>query len=406
MNERGITLYLHVHQPWRIRDYTVFDIASQHDYFAGNAENDRNNARVFKKVAEKSYRPMNTLLEKLLHEEPDFRLSLSITGTWLEQAEKYAPDVIESFKRLVGTGKVEIVAETYHHSLAFFYSMPEFERQVALHRQKIKEVFGVDTKVFRNTELAYNDSLAKWVDEYGFDGVLAEGWDKVLEWRSPNYVYRPVNTGHTRLLLKNYRLSDDLAFRFSDKNWRDTKLTAEEYIAWCEKSLESGGSLINLFMDYETFGEHQWVDTGIFEFFEQFVHAWCQDDSRRFYTVSEALRTSEPAAELSMPHTVTWADTERDLTAWLGNRMQQEALRLLYELEDEIVYCEDEMIMSDWRRLQTSDNPYYMCTKWFRDGDVHAYFSPYDTPYDAFIVFMNALRDLRYRILTATKRRF
>lgn len=402
---KAVTLYMHVHQPWRIRDYSVFDIAAAHDYFDGNADNDRNNRRVFEKVAEKSYRPMNALLEKLLHDNPKFRLSLSITGTWLEQAEQFAPDIIDSFKRLVDTGRVEIVAETYYHSLAYFYSLTEFERQVALHRQKILETFGVETKVFRNTELAYNDSLAKWADEYGFDGILAEGWDKVLDWRSPNYVYEPVNTRNVKLLLKNYRLSDDIAFRFGDRGWRRDRLTADEYISWCERSLEAGGDSINLFMDYETFGEHQWTDTGIFDFFGDFVNRWCADDDREFLTVSDLAKI--PAkAEISMPDTVTWADTERDLTAWLGNRMQQEAMRLLYELEDEVVYANDPEILADWRRLQTSDHPYYMCTKWFTDGDVHAYFSPYDTPYDACLAFMNALRDVRYRMLTNQIRRY
>lgn len=405
VSQQAITLYLHVHQPWRIRDYTVFDIAENHEYFNGSDENDRNNGRVFRKVAEKSYRPMNQLLEQLLEDHPEFCLSLSITGTWLEQAERYAPDCIDSFRRLVATGRVEIVAETYHHSLAFFYSLPEFERQVAMHREKIRQVFDVETRVFRNTELSYNDSLAKWADEYGFDAVLAEGWDKVLEWRSPNYVYQPVGTRATKLLLKNYRLSDDLAFRFGDKNWRDTRLTADEYVMWCQKSLETGGDSVNLFMDYETFGEHQWADTGIFTFFKAFVGAWLQNNERTFLTVSQ-LATRPPVGELSMPHTVTWADTERDLTAWLGNRMQQEAMRLLYELEDMVMVCDDESIVADWRRLQTSDNPYYMCTKWFHDGDVHAYFSPYDSPFDACLVFMNALRDVRYRLLTSQKRRF
>lgn len=403
--QKAITLYLHVHQPWRIRDYSIFDIASQHDYFEGADENDRNNRRVFEKVAEKSYRPMNALLEKLLRENPKFRLSLSITGTFIEQAQMYAPDVIDSFRRLVDTGRVEIVAETYHHSLAFFYSLTEFEHQVALHRKKIREVFGVETKIFRNTELAYNDSLAMWADEYGFDGIIAEGWDAVLQWRSPNYVYRPVGAQHVKLLLKNYRLSDDLAFRFGDKSWRHDRLTAEEYVKWCEESLQAGGESVNLFMDYETFGEHQWADTGIFEFFEDFVGQWTSNDDRTFLTASE-LAAKPATTEISMPHTVTWADTERDLTAWLGNRMQQESMRLLYELEDDVNHTKDDTIIADWRKLQTSDHPYYMCTKWFRDGDVHAYFSPYDSPYDAFLCFMNALRDLRYRILTHTKRSF
>lgn len=399
MSKRGIVLYLHVHQPWRVRNYSIFDTAEHHDYFdEEDPHTNRNNERVFRKVAEKSYRPMNALLEKLLKSNPDFKVSLSITGTFIEQAQKWAPDVLESFGRLIGTGQVEVVAETYYHSLAFFYSLPEFERQVRLHREKVRELFGVETKVFRNTELAYNDSLAKWADEYGFKGILAEGWDPVLEWRSPNFVYRPTGTQNIGLLMKNYRLSDDLAFRFSNKAWQQWPLTADKYERWLDASL-SDSSLINLFMDYETFGEHQWADTGIFDFFENFVRKWLENPTNTFYTPSEAIEAFQPVGEISMPRTVTWADTERDLTAWLGNSMQQEALRHLYALEDDILRSEDFQLIADWRKLQTSDHVYYMCTKWFTDGDVHAYFSPYESPYDAFLYFMNAVRDLRFRVM-------
>jgi alpha-amylase len=398
-SKRGLVLYLHVHQPWRIRQYSIFDTAEQHDYFDEKSQDtDRNNERVLRKVADKSYRPMNALLEKLLAAYPEFKVSLSITGTFIEQAEKWAPDVIESFQRLVATGQVEIVSETYYHSLAFFYSPEEFERQVEMHKAKVRELFGVETSVFRNTELAYNDQLAAWADAYGFKGILAEGWDPVLEWRSPNHVYRPAGTKNISLLLKNYRLSDDLAFRFSNKAWSEWPLTADTYSEWTNASI-TDSPLVNLFMDYETFGEHQWKDTGIFDFFESFVGTWLKNPDNTFYTVSEAIDVNAPAGEISMPHTVTWADTERDLTAWLGNSMQQEALRHLYALEDGILRSDDKALISDWRRLQTSDHVYYMCTKWFTDGDVHAYFSPYDSPYDAFLYFMNALRDVRYRLM-------
>lgn len=399
MSQRGIVLYLHVHQPLRIRNYSIFDTAEQHDYFdEPDTTTDRNNERVLRKVADKSYRPMNALLEKLLAAHPEFKVSLSITGTFIEQAEKWAPDVLDSFKRLVATEQVEIVAETYYHSLAFFYSRSEFEHQVELHRCKIRELFGVETSVFRNTELAYNDQLAEWAESYGFKGILAEGWDPVLDWRSPNHMYRPASTKDISLLLKNYRLSDDLAFRFSNKDWAQWPLHADEYSKWTNDAIE-GGSLINLFMDYETFGEHQWADTGIFEFFEQFVGRWLENAHNTFYTISEAIETHPPVGEISMPNTVTWADSERDLTAWLGNDMQQEALRHLYALEAAIIRSGDDGLIADWRKLQTSDHVYYMCTKWFTDGDVHAYFSPYDSPYDAFLYFMNAVRDVRYRLM-------
>jgi alpha-amylase len=298
---------------------------------------------------------------------------------------------------MISTGRVEVVAETYYHSLAFFYSMVEFEPQVEAHRNKIRELFGVETKVFRNTELSYNDSMAKWADEYGFKGILAEGWDPILQWRSPNYVYKPTGTDNIKLLMKNYRLSDDVAFRFGDKNWPDWPLNADTYCDWVNTAI-TDKEIVNLFMDYETFGEHQWEDTGIFNFYEAFIGKWLENPVNTCYTVSEAIDAFEPVDEISMPYTVTWADTERDLTAWLGNSMQQEALRYLYAMEDDIMRTDDLELIADWRKLQTSDHVYYMCTKWFNDGDVHAYFSPYESPYDAFLYFINVVRDLRWRL--------
>ena len=398
MSKRGITFYLHVHQPLRVREYSVFDTSIDHNYFVEpDTFSDRNNQKVFNKVAEKSYRPMNALLQKLIDTQPDFKVSLSITGTFMEQAEKWGPDIIESFKELFKSGRVEIVAETYYHSLAFFYSRSEFVKQVEMHRDKVKELFGVVPTVFRNTELAYNDELAQWADQYGYKGILAEGWDPILDWRSPNFVYQPEGTENIGLLLKNYRLSDDLAFRFSNKAWQEWPLTADKYTEWANASIEDQ-PLINLFMDYETFGEHQWADTGIFDFFESFVDRWLQNKDNTFYTVSEAIETNKPVGTLSMPSTVTWADSERDLTAWLGNSMQQQALKHLYALEEDILRTEDAELIADWRRLQTSDHVYYMCTKWFTDGDVHAYFSPYESPYDAFLYYLNVIRDLRWRL--------
>lgn len=397
MSKQGIVLYMHAHQPFRVRKYSVFDTAERHDYFDEYEDNGSNNEQIFNKVANKSYRPMNALLLKLLNENNDFRLSLSITGTFIEQAEKWAPDVLEDFKKLVATGRVEILAETYYHSLAYFYDLTEFERQVEMHRNKIKEIFNVETKVFRNTELAYNDSLAKWAENYGFKGIIAEGWDKVLGWRSPNFVYKPIGTQDIKLLLKNYHLSDDLAFRFGDKSWPEWPLTADKFNSWVEAAVD-GQSLVNLFMDYETFGEHQWDDTGIFDFFEEFVKKWLDNINHVFYSVSGAINAFEPTGEISMPDTITWADTERDLTAWQGNSMQQEALRYIYALSDDILRTNDKELISDWRKLQTSDHFYYMCTKWFTDGDVHAYFSPYESPYDAFLYYINSIRDLRWRL--------
>ncbi len=394
---RAIVLYLHVHQPFRVRHYTIFDAANSHDYFFAQPYDDRtNNERIMHKVAEKSYIPTNRYLLELLNTHPEFRLSLSITGTVIEQLEYWAPTALQSFKDLIDTGRVEIVGETYHHSLAFFYSRQEFERQVEMHKNKVREVFGVTPTVFRNTELAYNNDLAYWADQAGYKGILAEGWDTVLGWRSPNFVYRPSYTENIKLLMKNYKLSDDIAFRFGNRSWAEWPLTAGKFAHWLNNT--SDGTNFNLFMDYETFGEHQWSESGIFDFLRHLPHEWLKTNGNRFMTVSEAIDAYEPVDYVDMPHTVTWADTERDLSAWLGNSMQQQAIMAIYGLEQHILETNDLMLIEDWRRLQTSDHFYYMCTKWFNDGDIHAYFSPYANPYDALISYMNVYHDLQYRL--------
>ncbi|USN96031.1 MAG: polysaccharide deacetylase family protein [Candidatus Nomurabacteria bacterium] len=394
---KAIALYLHVHQPYRVRPYSVFDIGERHDYFDIKDDSKLNNEKIFHKVADKSYRPMTALLRTLLDRHPDFKCSISITGDFIEQAEAWAPDVLDAFNELVATGRVEIVAETYYHSLAFFYNKQEFVSQVEQHRQKIKEVFGVVPTAFRNTELAYNDEVAEWADEAGYEVVLAEGWDPVLEWRSPNYVYRPAGTENISLLLKNYQLSDDLAFRFGDQSWNEWPLSVDKYASWVASNSE--GPLVNLFMDFETFGEHQWADTGIFTFFEAFVAKWLSESGNSFQTVTGAARELEPAGELSMPQTVTWADSERDLSAWTGNDLQKESLKYAYALQNDVLRSNDVELIRDWRLLQSSDHFYYMATKWQHDGDVHKYFSPYDSPYDAFLSYMNAIRDVRLRLM-------
>ena len=394
---RSICLYLHMHQPVRYREYSVFDVSNNSSYFECDFNDRQSNERIFKKVAEKSYSPTLHLLEKNLQKHPTFKVSLSITGTWLEQAEKWAPDLIEQIKYLVSLGRIEILGETYYHSLAFFYNIDEFSEQVDLHARKIKELFDTQPKVFRNTELAYNDSLAKWAEEKGYEGIVAEGWDKILGWRSPNHVYRPAGCKNIRLLLKNYRLSDDIAFRFSNRGWEDWPLTVPKYQNWINIDCLRG-NLVNLFMDFETFGEHQWADTGIFNFFDEFINSWLSTNENQFVTVSEACKLMAPADEISMPETVTWADTERDLSAWLSNSMQNAAMQELYAMRDEILDTDDEGLISDWRHLTTSDHPYSMCTKYWNDGDVHAYFSAYASPYESFMYFMNVLRDLSYRV--------
>ena len=394
---RAICLYLHMHQPIRYREYSIFDVGNDENYFNGEYNGRQSNERIFRKVTEKSYKPMLGLIEKMMKRYPEFRVSLSITGVWLEQAEKWAPELIEQIARMVAAGQVEIVGETYYHSLAYYYNLDEFEAQVEMHAQKIRETFGVIPRVFRNTELAYNDSLATWAESKGYKGILAEGWDKILGWKSPNHVYRPAGCKNLRLLLKNYRLSDDIAFRFSNRNWSEWPLTASKYQKWLDMDALRG-NLINLFMDFETFGEHQWEDTGIFTFFEQFVNGWMSAYENKFVTVSEACDLMEPADEISMPDTVTWADTERDLSAWLSNAMQVSAMRDLYDLRERVLGLKDEDLISSWRKMTTSDHPYSMCTKYWNDGDVHAYFSAYASPYESFMYFMNVIRDIEYRL--------
>lgn len=397
--KQAICLYLHVHQPYRIRHYTIFDAAASHEYFNDQTPDAKtNNKFILDKVAEKSYIPTNQVLMDLLNKYPDFKLSLSITGTIIEQFEQWAPEVLESFKQLVATGRVEIVAETYHHTLAFFYSLSEFEIQVEMHKHKIEKMFGVTPKIFRNTELSYNNDLAVWADKAGYKGIITEGWDPVLGWRSPNYIYQPSYTENIRLLMKNYKLSDDMAFRFGDKSWKEHPLTADKFVDWIGSTTDNA-QVYNLFMDYETFGEHQWKETGIFEFLKSIPETWHNSrEDRTFMTLSEAIDNFEPADYIDVPNTITWADTERDLSAWLGNPMQHDAITSLYSLEKPIIDSGDWQLIEDWRKLQTSDHFYYMCTKWFNDGDVHAYFSPYKTPYEAFSNFMNSWHDLKYRL--------
>ena len=399
MNTQAICFYLHVHQPYRLRHYTIFDAGVHQDYFADTTPNALTNNRfIIDKVADKSYRPMNATLQHMLDTNPNFKFSLSISGTLLEQLQEWAPDVVESFKRLVASGRVEIVAETYHHSLAFFYSIKEFEAQVKLHKELVQSLFGVTPTAFRNTELSYNNDIAYWADKAGYKAIITEGWDPILGWRSPNYMYKPSYTDNIKLLLKNYKLSDDIAFRFGNQSWPEWPLSADKYIDWLGASMDNA-QIFNLFMDYETFGEHQWESTGIFEFIKALPDKWQSSrDNRTFMTISEAADTYEAVDYVDTPQTITWADTERDLTAWLGNTMQHDAILALYSLEDKIVNSNDPQLIADWRKLQTSDHFYYMCTKWFTDGDVHAYFSPYTSPYEAFTNFMNAWRDIQSRV--------
>jgi alpha-amylase len=398
----SVCLYFQVHQPLRVKKYRVFDVGLDHKYFNDSSETNLNNSRILNKVATKSYLPANELMLNLLKKHKEFRISYSFTGVVLEQMEKFQPKVLKSFQKLIDTGRVEVLSETYYHSLAFFYSKGEFESQVELHKDKIYKLFDVKPQVFRNTELAYSNELAMWADKAGYKGVLAEGWDSFLGWRSPNFVYQPVNTKKIKLLLKNYKLSDDMAFRFSEKSWSQWPLTADKFANWIT-SINGNGQVVNLFMDYETIGEHQWEEHGIFNFLENLPKELLGKPDNDFVTPSEAIKRYPAMDTVDVPYVVTWADTERDLSAWIGNQIQSEALKFIYSLEDRVLATQNQSVIEDWRRLQTSDHFYYMCTKWFSDGDVHKYFNPYESPYDAFISYMNAVTDLKLRIKKANR---
>jgi len=393
----SVCFYFQVHQPYRIKKYSVFDIGRDHNYFDDENLKERGSRAVLEKVARKCYLPTNQILLDLIHRYPEFKVSYSFSGVVLEQMEKYTPEVIDSFKRLVKTGNVEILDETYYHSLSFFYSDEEFIEQVKQHRQKIKEIFDYEPRVFRNTELAYNNELARLLEKMGYEGVLAEGWEYYLQDRSPNFLYRPVGTTKIKLLLKNYRLSDDIAFRFSNREWKEYPLYATKFCQWIN-SINGNGHTVNLFMDYETFGEHQWEDSGIFDFMKALPEEIMKHPDNNFKTPSELLDSYEPVDRLDVPNVLSWADTERDLSAWMGNSMQRSALRKLYDLEEDVLNSGDPKLIEDWRKMQISDHFYYMCTKWFSDGDVHKYFNPYESPYEAFINFINVLNDFRFRL--------
>lgn len=389
----SICFYFQVHQPARLRNYSIFDINNNDDYF-----DHVKNKQVMAKVSRKCYLPTNKLILDLIKKSNNkFKVSYSITGTALEQFEEYAPEVIESFKRLAETGAVEFLGETYYHSLAFLYSKEEFKEQVEMHRKKIKSLFNCEPAVFRNTELIYNNELGNYIEGMGYKGILAEGADHVLGWKSPNFLYRPLGAKSIKLLLKNYKLSDDIAFRFSEKSWKEHPLTVEKFSQWVN-AVNGNGEIINLFMDYETFGEHQWAQTGIFRFLRALPEEILKHPDNNFVTPSEAIDMFEARDELDIHTPISWADVERDLSAWRGNKMQDEALREIYLLEQDVKRSNDPLLIDKWRKLLTSDHFYYMCTKWFADGDVHKYFNPYDSPYDGFVTFMNVLNDLINRI--------
>lgn len=409
----SVCFYFQVHQPYRLRDLRITEIGS------GSADNyfdTEKNRSIFRKVAEKCYLPANETMLRMLKNNPDFRVAYSLSGVFLDQCREYGLDVLESFKKLMETGCVEFLAETYYHSLSVLFSLEEFCEQVQKHAKMIQKLFGVKPTVFRNTELVYSNEIAEVARLMGFKAILAEGADFLLKGRSPNMVYTPPKFDlpkvwkdvvqahrihskpvvHIKTLLKNYKLSDDIAFRFGDAHRSSSPLLTETFVGWIQAS---GGQTVNLFMDYETFGEHQWADTGIFQFLEALPSAF-RDLGIRSITPSgigkKHGRGKFPVFDAHAP--VSWADIERDLSAWRGNHLQEAALAGIYALEHAVKSLRDPVLLDSWRKLQTSDHFYYLCTKYWADGDVHKYFSPYESPYEAYRRYSHALEDLRLRI--------
>jgi len=390
---RSICFYFQVHQPFRLRTYRFFDIGENHNYY-----DDFQNKTIARRVADKCYLPANQLmLDQIKKYGSSFRISYSISGTALDQFEMYTPDVIDSFRRLVETGSVEILSETYSHSLSALISREEFESQVIAHKEKVQRLFGVTPVTFRNTELIYSDHIGEMVADMGYRTMLTEGAKHVLGWKSPNYMYCNSVNPKLKLLLKNFQLSDDIAFRFSQQSWEEWPLTTEKFVGWLN-DIEPAQEVVNLFMDYETFGEHQWPETGIFDFLRALPEKVFSSTNYSFNTPGDLADMMQPVSAVHVPNPISWADEERDLTAWLGNELQDEAFEKLYNIEYKVRTIDDPEILRDWRYLQTSDHFYYMCTKWFSDGDVHKYFNPYGTPYEAFINFMNVFSDFQIRV--------
>jgi len=392
---KSICLFFQIHQPFRHRRYKFFDIGNDHYYY-----DDYANETMLRNVAEKSYLPTNQLLLKMIRElKGEFKIAISITGVALEQFELYAPEVLTSFQELARTGAVEFLSETYSHSLASLRDKSVFEQQVREHSRLIFELFGQKPKIFRNTEMIYSDQIGAQLFQMGYKGVLTEGVRHVLGWKSPNFLYINAHNPRMKVLLRNYKLSDDIAFRFSNPTWSEYPLTAEKFTGWLNK-LDTKEELVNLFLTYESFGVRQPRETGIFDFLEQLIRLIAKSDSLKFATPSEVVAELQPISVVSVPNPISWADEERDLTAWLGNDMQKEAFNKLYELHQKMTGSTKEDLMKDWNYLQSGDHFYYMSTKFFCNGEVKYCSNPFDSPFEAFINYMNVLSDFKIRLLS------
>ncbi len=390
---KTICFYFQVHQPFRLKNYRFFNIGHDHFYY-----DNYNNETIIRKVSEKCYLPANKLMLDLIKKHGDrFKISYSISGTALDQFELYVPEVLESFKKLAATGCVEFLSETDSHSLSSVKSKTEFVRQVQSHNEKIMKHFGQEPKVFRNTELIYSDNIGEIVAEMGYKAIITEGAKHVLGWKSSNFLYFNALNPKLKILLKNFKLSDDISFRFSNREWAEWPLTADKFVGWLN-NIDKKEEVVNLFMNYDTFGERLTAETGIFNFMKALPDVIFAHSNFKFATPSEVADGHQPVAPYNVPYPISWADEERDLTAWLGNELQDEAFDKLYKLEPLVNSLNDDEINRDWIYLQTSDHFYYMCTKFFTDGDLHRLYNPYDTPYQAFINYMNVISDFAGRI--------
>lgn len=388
----SVCMYFQIHQPFRLRRFWPDDRTGFFRYF-----DERSNKEIFERVAHKCYLPTNKMLLDLIDEyKGEFRFSLSVTGTLLEQCELWEKDVLEGFSQMAKTGAVEFLDETFYHSLAsLFEDKTEFKEEIQEHQTRIVELLGVKPQVFRNTELLYNNTIAEIASELGYKAILAEGADHILDEKSPNVLYKAKNSGLT-IIFRNYKLSDDIGYRFSARWWEGYPLTAEKWALWASGIKED---CVNIFMDYETFGEHQWEETGIFTFLQN-LPGEVLKTHLNFSTPSELVEKYKPEIEIDIGDfsTISWADMERDTSAWLGNDMQRRCFDEMRLLEPFVKKTKDPEILRIWKHLLTSDHYYYMCTKWLGDGDVHSYFSVHSTPFDAAVNFMAVVMDFKAQV--------
>ena len=389
---KSVCFYFQIHQPYRLKKYRFFDIGNDHYYYDDFANDD-----IITHIAERSYIPMaHTLLQMIEQSNGEFRCAISITGTAVEQLQQYVPEFIELLKKLAKTGCVEFLSETYSHSLAALTEPYEFIRQVRAHDKLIHELFGQEPKIFRNTELIYDDEIASIISAMGFKGALTEGVKHILGWKSPDFMYCAASAPKLKLLLKNDKLSDAISRNFSNSEWDEYPLTADKYMEWIA-ALPEDHQIINIFLSMETFGEFQPGESGIFEFMKALPH-FAAEKGISFITPSDAVLKLKPVDSLSVPYPMSWADEARDVSAWKGNNLQKEALAKLYSVTERVNLCSDRRLKQDWEYLQSSDHFFYMSTKNLADGTVHASFSPYESPYSAFTNYMNVLADFLVRV--------